>query len=290
MKIQENPQMLKKTCILTLAFSISTSLGALADILLVGGHEAGIVAAYNTSTGEVINPEFIKGLEGPYGITHDSSTVYVANTYAGTVGKYDVETGAVDSAQFISGLKSPTGLVVHNGILYVASSIGPVASYNADTGELINSSLVAVNGSRMIAVHNDKLYVGDFTEKSIGVYGLDGTAVNARLVSEINPGGFAFSGSSMFVTCTEPNAVREYDATTGESIGVPISSGLSDPIGLVVDSDGQLFVANATGGSGSVSRFMADGTIVENPLIVDVRMPMGLDRIQEKKPAGTALP
>lgn len=279
----------QKTFILILALSISTSLCALADILLVGSHEAGVIAAYNASTGEVINPEFIKGLEGPYGITHDSSFIYVANTYAGTIGKYDIETGGVVTAPFISGLKSPSGIAVHNGILYVASSTGPVASYNADMGELVNPSLVSVNGSRMISIHNNSLYVGDIAEKAIGVYGLDGKVVNARLVTEINPGGLAFSGSSMFVTCTQPNAVMEFNATTGESIGMPVSSGLSDPIGLVTDSDG-LFVANATGGNGSIGHYLLDGTVVANSLITDVKMPMGLDRIQENKSTGSSLP
>lgn len=279
-----------KTFILAVALSIATSLGALADILLVGGHEAGVIAAYNTSTGEVIDPEFIKGLQGPYGITHDSSFIYVTNAYAGAVGKYDRETGGAVTSPFISGLQSPSGIAVHNGILYVASSSGPVASFNAETGESINPSLVPLKGSRMIAVHQDNLYIGNVTERAIGVYGLDGKVINANLISEINPGGIAFSGNRMFVTCTQPNAVMEFNATTGESIGTPISSGLSDPLGLATDSDGHLFVANLTGGDGSVNCYLLDGTIVESSLTSDIRSPLGLDCIRENKPAGAPLP
>lgn len=142
----------------------------------------------------------------------------------------------------------------------------------------------------MIAVHQDNLYVGNITERAVGVYGLDGKIINDHLISEINPGGIAFSGDRMFVTCTQPNAVMEFNATTGESICTPISSGLSDPLGLATDSDGHLFVANLTGGDGSVSRFLRDGTIVENPLISDIRSPLGLDCIRENQSAGTPLP
>jgi sugar lactone lactonase YvrE len=274
----------KKKIILTIALSALMSLCALADILLVGGHDAGIVATYDSSTGQVVNPEFITGLAGPYGIAHDVSSIYISNTYAGTVGKYDIETGAAVVSPFISGLTNPSGLVVHEGTLYIASTTGAVSSFNAETGETINPSLISAGGSRMIGVHNNCLYVGDFVNAVIGVYNLDGTTINAKLVSDINPGGIAFSGTNMYVVSSETNSILEFNAVTGELVAEVISSGLSNPVGLAIDSEGHLLVANLTGGQGSVGCFKLDGTVVENPFIVGPASPLGLDCIHASKP------
>jgi hypothetical protein len=73
-----------------------------------GGGLIGVVSKYDAKTGDLINANFIAGLNFPAGLAVKGNTLFVANdafaATAGTVGKYDAKTGAAISPSFITGL------------------------------------------------------------------------------------------------------------------------------------------------------------------------------------------
>lgn len=267
------------TAILTMGFS------AQAQMVLVSSLNSGTIGLYNATTGATINSQLVTGLNGPYGVTHDSSAIYVSNIYTGIVSKYDLLTGAVINPSFLA-VASPTGLLVNDGILYVANNTG-IATFDAITGASLNPSFLSM-GVRLFELHNNQLYVTNYANNVVGVYGLDGTTIDADFASVVDSAGIAFSGNSMFVSSANNQTVAEYDATTGALIGTPITSasGLNTPIGVAVNSDGYLLVADIYG---SVRRYEADGTLVDSSFFAGTNGPVDLDFVSVPEPSVVAL-
>ncbi len=63
------------------------------------------------------------------------------------------------------------------------------------------------------------IYVANGNNNTIGAYGLDGSTVNARLVSSglDDPTGIAVSGNDLFVANFLNNAIGEY-TTSGQTV------------------------------------------------------------------------
>jgi DNA-binding beta-propeller fold protein YncE len=181
--------------------------------LYVSQSATNTVGKYDTTTGAVINANFITGLSGPSGlaVSADGTALFVANNSNGTVGKYNAITGAVINTSFITGLSGPTGLAVSadGTALFVANnSNGTVSKYNAITGAAINTNFIT------------------------GLSGPDAFAVSA-------------DGTALFVANNSNATVGKYNAITGAAINTNFITGLTGPIGLVLSGDGSaLFVAN----------------------------------------------
>ena len=113
----------------------------MASTLYVADRVNNVVAAYDGTTGAVINSSFITGLANPWFMTRDGDgNFYVANRLTSSVGKYGPD-GTVINASFISA-SDPMGVVVDNtGRLFLATG-SSVRTYNAPTGALINSSFI----------------------------------------------------------------------------------------------------------------------------------------------------
>jgi hypothetical protein len=86
----------------------------------------------------------------------------VADSFAGTIGEYDASTGAAINPALVSGLDYPTS--------------------------------IAVSGSKLFVVT-----LGDYLIGTVGAYTLDGTPLNASLITGLNsPGDLAeFDGKLM---------------------------------------------------------------------------------------------
>jgi hypothetical protein len=122
--------------------------------LYVAVYNSDAVGKYNTTTGAVINANFITGLYRPTGLAVSGNNLFVTSvggpgSYSGKVGKYDATTGAVINANFIAGLNNPTGLAVGGNNLFVsistatgADNAGSVGRYNAITGAVINANFI----------------------------------------------------------------------------------------------------------------------------------------------------
>jgi hypothetical protein len=131
-------------------------------------------------------------------LSPDQSELFVSDYYSHSIGVYDAATGAVINSALISGLEIPTHLAIDGQYLYVVDA-GP---------------------------------------GTIGKYNLDGTVVNAALVTGLS-GGFqlgqvAVLGNALFIADSGKRVVGEYDATTGAPINAALISGLDYPSGLAV--------------------------------------------------------
>src|SRR5215469_15488843 len=86
------------------------------------------------------------------------------------------------------------------------------------------------------------LFVTSLTGGTIGEYGLDGSTVNASLVSGLGqPLGLAISGNDLFVVNSSGNSIGEY-TTSGATVNASLIS-VSSPVNIVI-SGSDLFVLN----------------------------------------------
>ena len=83
-----------------------------------------------------------------------------------------------------------------------------------------------------IYVGNNGNYTGSFI---IGEYGLDGSTINASLISGLNkPAGLAISGGDIFVANNGNNTIGEY-GLDGSTVNASLISGLNGPVGIAVE-------------------------------------------------------
>jgi hypothetical protein len=169
-----------------------------------------------------------------------STNLYIA--YGGGVGKFSLD-GTTVNDEFITGLNSfSEGLAFSpdQSKLFISDlESHNVGVYDPTTGAAINSTLITgLEIPTALAIDGQYLYVVDNGPGTIGKYNLDGTVVNAALVTGLS-GGFrtghiAILGNSLFVADSGKGVVGEYDATTGATINAALISGLSYPVGLAV--------------------------------------------------------
>ena len=96
---------------------------------------------------------------------------------------------------------------------------------------------------RRVFLSSGQIFVSNNGNGTIGEYNLDGTTVNASLVSALHGAqGVAVSGSDLFVANFSSGTIGEY-TTSGATVNASLISGLSGPIGIAV-SGSDLFVAN----------------------------------------------
>lgn len=87
------------------------------------------------------------------------------------------------------------------------------------------------------------LYVINQGTDSIGEYGLNGSTVNASLVTGLqeSPLSIAISGNDMFIVSVAAGTVGEY-TTSGATVNTSLITGLSLPQAIAISSN-DLFVA-----------------------------------------------
>ncbi len=121
------------------------------------------------------------------------------------------------------------------------------------------------------------LYVVDSMYGTVGEYGLDGSTVNASLISGLDlpeglPTGIAISGNEMFITDPYHGTVGKY-TISGKLINANLISGLVTPEGIAV-SGNNLFVTDSDGNC--VNEYTTSGTPVAINLIAGLDAPWGI--------------
>jgi hypothetical protein len=103
--------------------------------------------------------------------------------------------------------------------------------------------LLVVNGLTLCAAlwampgtAHAQIFVANPGSDTIGEYNLDGTTVNASLVSGLNiPEGIAVSGGDLFVVDFGNNTIGEY-TTAGATVNASLVTGLDVPFGIDVEA------------------------------------------------------
>src|SRR5207245_536429 len=94
-----------------------------------------------------------------------------------------------------------------------------------------------------------QIFVANTNNGTVGTYDLDGTPLNASLITGLAfPYGLALSGNNLYVSTdgdgsAGAGAVGVYDATTGAAINSSLITGLQHPY-LVTLSGNNLYVVN----------------------------------------------
>lgn len=149
----------------------------------------GIVSEY-TSTGKVINANFISGLQNPTGFVLSDNTLFIAYLAGpsdiGTVGKYDASTGAVINAALIKGV---TLLGARGNTLFARDGGHRVGEYDASTGKVINANFITglKNEPVALALLNNRLFLAKFLSGTVGEYdATTGAVINANFITGLN--------------------------------------------------------------------------------------------------------
>jgi len=148
-----------------------------------------------------------------------------------------------------------------------------IKEYNADTGALMNASLVSgLVAPCAITYAGGNLFITDLFYGRVGKYdATTGATINDSLVTGVTSAqGLAVSGNDLYVCSLVGDGtglVGKYDATTGAAINDSLVSKLVSPVGVGV-SGNKLFVVNGTGGLGAVGEFdTTSGAAIEQTFV-----------------------
>jgi hypothetical protein len=280
------------TALIGIAALWSMPRNAHAQVYVVQYGSNGSVGEYNVTTGGA-NPNFITGLDFPYGIAQSGNTLFVSIYGPPTpslidrssITEFDATTGAAIEPNFITGLNDPAGLVLSGNNLFVANfngavaGGGSVAEYSAITGAP-NPNFTVITGLSApvgLALSGNDLFVASRSSGTVGEYdATTGAPIEPNFITGLNgPSGLAVSGNNLWVSSVNSGTVAEYDATTGLlNPNFIIIPGLSFPANLAV-SGNNLFVSSMD--SGTVGEYNATtGAAINANFITGLSDPTGL--------------
>ena len=146
------------------------------------------------------------------------------------------------------------------------------------------TGLLAVLLGTLLAGHaHGQIFVSDYANGTVSAYNLDGTPVNASLITGLNqPTGIALSGNNLYVITLDGGingTVREYNATTGALINPSLLTQSQAPYVLAL-SGNNLYVVSPGGsgaGSGLVGVYNATtGAPINAALLTGLVYPAGI--------------
>ncbi len=263
------------------------------------GLEVGGVSEYDANTGVLMNATFITELNDPVFLALLDNVLFVANFNDNTVGQYDATSGRPMNPNFIPGLTAPEGLAVTgpsafspSPLLYVAvvnSGVegigGAINKYNANTGAVISTSFIFINGEPTgLAVMGPSpffpsgfLFVANFSSGTVGKYdATTGAPINTSFITGLKgPTGLVLQGRSLLVANFFGNTVSKYDAITGARIKARFITGLNFPAGLALNGN-KLYVTNDND-PGTVGEYNAiTGARIKAKFITGLSFPLGV--------------
>jgi hypothetical protein len=150
---------------------------------------------------------------------------------------------------------------------------------SAETNKICGIALALVCGLAT-PLKAQVIYVVNNASGTIGEYGLDGSTINASLITNLNsPFGIAISGNDVFVANNGADTVGEY-TTSGATVNASLISGLPQPNGLAI-SGNDLFVGcdnNSYSGNanGFVGEYTTSGARVNASVITSLFNPYGI--------------
>ena len=214
---------------LTALWAMSSS--AQAQVLYVSqvgnGANTGTVSTYDATTGALINPNFITGVNDAGPILLSGNTLYVGNgSDPAALQEFNATTGAAINANFVTGLFAPQGILVSDNTLYVSdrnptTGQGRIGDYNAVTGAAINANLIPVTGfiTEGLALTGNDLLVADGFDHVQEFNATTGAAINTSFITMPGVYSLLLSGNTLYAaSVSNGGLISEYNATTGAAI------------------------------------------------------------------------
>jgi sugar lactone lactonase YvrE len=175
--------------------------------------------------------------------------------------RFDQQGNQVGSNLYATGGGPPNFGVqlMHDGTVHVANvntTVG-VRRFDALTGVELSSYNTIGGASDIGSDAAGNLYVID---QSANVYkgNMDGTGLVSIASGSGNTNGLAVDPSGTLYVSNSGNLIRKYDSS-GSLLATFTGNSLNAPVGVAIGPDGKIYVANDSG-TGSISRFLADGT------------------------------
>jgi hypothetical protein len=234
------------------------------------------------------------GLSGAREISFGpDGNLYVVSEFTSAILRFDAVTGE-PLGELVSpgsaGLDQPRGLLFHSdGYLYVtsvgtttpAAGMDSILRFDATTGApaglsglpgdavFIPSGTAGLDNPSQIIFHNGDFYVSSTaqtaTANSVLRFGTDGSSKGAFVTSGSGglsgPVDLEFQGGYLYVTSWTNNKVLRYDGATGAFVNViAAAGGLSRPLGMLFEANGNLIVAS--GDTDEIRRYGVSGDAV----------------------------
>ncbi|MGA2439745.1 MAG: PEP-CTERM sorting domain-containing protein [Tepidisphaeraceae bacterium] len=150
----------------------------------------------------------------------------------------------------------------------------------------IMALVLSAGAALMPAAAHGQIFVVNYGNGTIGEYGLDGSTVNASLVSGLSsPSDIAVSGSDLFVANFGSDTIGEY-TTSGTTVNADLVSGLDVPYRIAV-SGSNLFVTNQ--GNGTIGEYTTSGATVNASLVTGLSGAFGIAVVAVPEPATLGL-
>ena len=244
------------------------------DLFAVNGN--GFTIGGFTTSGSVINPAYITGLNGGNTLAIGGNFLYVANFYTHTISKYTTS-GTLVNASLITGLGATFGIAVSGSNLYVANVTTNTIDQYTTSGGLVKKGLITgLNAPVGLAVTSSNIYVVNAPSASfgyVGYYHISGTPLAPFLITGVaGAWGIAIEGSDLYLTNRNSQTVGRY-TTSGSTVNSSLITGLGDPWALSI-SGGNLYVSNA--GTGKIGKYTLSGTTINPSLLTGLSVPLGL--------------
>lgn len=121
------------------------------------------------------------------------------------------------------------------------------------------------------------IYVINVEANTLGEYGLDGSTVNASLVTSASglgyPYGIAISGDDVFVANWDNGGTIAEYTTSGATVNASLITGLQYPCGIAIFGNDLFVTAN---GEGTVGEYTTSGVTINASLISGLYDPVGI--------------
>ena len=239
---------------LGLLLAPATARAQTTPTVFVANYGAGTISTY-TTTGTLLNANFITGLVGPTNIAISGSDLYVSSSGSSTIGKYTTS-GATQNASLITtGLNDPRSIVVSGSDLFVVNvgTPGNLQKYSTSGGGVVATLVTGLSGGNGLALSGTNLFEAAAFSQTLGKYSTTGVLQTGFGTNGLinpwgaGPGALEISGNTLFVAVGTQHSVYSYDVTTGGTLPTTIT-GLSMPTGLSLFGS-SLFVMNYGNGS-----------------------------------------
>ena len=233
----------------------------------------GGVAEYSLS-GDTINPRFVYGYDGCYGLTMDEGgNLWVGNIAGAGVWKYSTSGAGLGGLPLAPATANSPGYLAANGVgnLFVASGGAFVGEFTT-SGAIVNSYLISGFPVGGLAAAGNSLFVENAVNGTIMEYTTSGQLVNPSLITGAG-GPLVYDGNGHLFVGSGNGTIGEY-TTSGEALNASLITGLSSIGSLALDGNGHLFVLSQN----TIGEYTTLGATI-NPSLVTVTGLAGLGTI-----------